>query len=245
MDGIACIRIADPEVKRILVSIFDADKNGEINEDEVDGITRIGRYNFSGNTLIKSFDEMNKFTNLVNIEIGSFMNCTSLESISFPDHLTSFGQQVCNACTSLKKVHLPNSLTHLGGGCFNNCSSLREITIPEGVTVLDSFANTALEEIKIPNATTSIKGFAGCIYLKKVDIGTGVTEFKQSAFQNCDALEVFIMRAVTPPSYAGWTLPDGFSGTIYVPDASVNAYKTASGWSGRASKIKPLSEYNG
>ena len=78
-----------------------------------------------------------------------------------------------------------------------------------------------------------------------MDIGTGVTEFKQSAFQNGDALEVFIMRAVTPPSYAGWTLPDGFSGTIYVPDASVNAYKTASGWSGRASKIKPLSEYNG
>lgn len=38
----------------------------------------------------------------------------------------------------------------------------------------------------------------------------------------------------------------GFDGnSVYVPDASVNAYKAASGWSDFAEKIHPISQYSG
>ena len=40
---------------------------------------------------------------------------------------------------------------------------------------------------------------------------------------------------------SGW---DG-TGYVYVPDASVNTYKSASGWSNIANYIYPISEYNG
>lgn len=43
-----------------------------------------------------------------------------------------------------------------------------------------------------------------------------------------------------------WFNISGFDGnSIYVPDASVNAYKAASGWSDFAGKIHPISEYSG
>ena len=43
-----------------------------------------------------------------------------------------------------------------------------------------------------------------------------------------------------------WFNISGFNGnSVYVPDASVNAYKAASGWSDFAEKIHPISDYSG
>lgn len=54
-----------------------------------------------------------------------------------------------------------------------------------------------------------------------------------------------IIRAITPPA-AMDSYKTAFKPTaIYVPDESVNAYKTHSYWSYYASKFKPLSEYTG
>lgn len=237
------VQFADTETKKICVNLFDNDGDGELKLTELLAVASIGRYNFSNNKTMRSFDELKLFTGLENIDAYAFSGCTALESISFPDHLTTLKTQICQGDTALKSVHLPASLTSLGGACFNNCSSLKHIDLPEGITALDDFANTGLEEINIPDSVESIKGFAGCVSLRKVDIGTGVTTFKQNAFNGCTALEIFIMRAPAVPAYAGWALPDGFAGTIYVPDTAVDAYKAANGWKNFASRIKPLSEY--
>ena len=61
---------------------------------------------------------------------------------------------------------------------------------------------------------------------------------------NSDAKDI-IIEAVTPPTIAGNNKPNLYGATIYVPDASVEAYKTAAGWSGFASIIKGISEYTG
>lgn len=237
------IQFADPEVKRICVSIWDKDGDGELSLSEAQAATTINRYSFSGNTEIQSFDELKLFTGLQNIDAYAFSKCTALRSISFPDHLTGLKSQVCQGNTSLETVHLPDSLTSLGGGCFSDCNALRNVTIPEGVISLNDFAATGLEEIVIPDSVTSIGGFRYCASLRKVDIGTGVTTFLQNAFNNCTALEVFIIRAGKVPSYAGWTLPDGWSGSFYVPDDLVEAYRAANGWKNFSTSYKPLSEY--
>lgn len=50
-----------------------------------------------------------------------------------------------------------------------------------------------------------------------------------------------VVEAATPPTASlNWS---SFSGTIYVPDSAVNAYKTA--WSSVSSYILPISEYQG
>lgn len=58
-------------------------------------------------------------------------------------------------------------------------------------------------------------------------------------------LEEIVIEATTPPTLATTSLPQTTRTkltSIYVPDASVEAYKAASGWSTFASKIKPISE---
>lgn len=65
-------------------------------------------------------------------------------------------------------------------------------------------------------------------------------------FNGCRTLETVFMPQDVPPPIA----TDTFQGcnalsAIYVPDGSVDAYKTATNWSGLADKIKPISEYTG
>jgi hypothetical protein len=62
-------------------------------------------------------------------------------------------------------------------------------------------------------------------------------------------MERLIIKATNPPTLGGGSfygstqgaVPPNFDG-IYVPDASVAAYKAASNWSVFASYIKPMSE---
>jgi hypothetical protein len=57
-------------------------------------------------------------------------------------------------------------------------------------------------------------------------------------------VQKLVIEATTPP-YAE-EVQSSFNGDgIYVPDESVNAYKSASDWSYRASLIHPISEYSG
>ena len=48
--------------------------------------------------------------------------------------------------------------------------------------------------------------------------------------------------AVTPPTCGSNAFSQSGSCNIYVPDDSVNAYKTANNWSTYESYIKPISE---
>ena len=74
-----------------------------------------------------------------------------------------------------------------------------------------------------------------------------ITQIGISAFYHCTALQTFIIEATTPPTLYGNAFGDtpiaSKTGTIYVPDASVDTYKATSGWSNYADIIKPLSEY--
>jgi hypothetical protein len=53
-----------------------------------------------------------------------------------------------------------------------------------------------------------------------------------------------VIEATTPPTLSS-SYASGLSATIYVPDESVDAYKSASGWLGNANQIHPISEYQG
>ena len=58
----------------------------------------------------------------------------------------------------------------------------------------------------------------------------------------CPLLETLIIRATIPPTTDYWTFRGSNIPNIYVPDSSVDAYKSSSGWSKWASYIKPISE---
>ena len=61
-------------------------------------------------------------------------------------------------------------------------------------------------------------------------------------FRNCTSLKELTLLPTTPPLMQSALQGCSSIESIYVPDASVDAYKTATNWSEFASKIKPLSE---
>jgi hypothetical protein len=101
-----------------------------------------------------------------------------------------------------------------------------------------------LVEVILPASTTHIGyySFENCTALKSVVIPASVRAIGMHAFRGCTALESVTVLAETPPEKGnaslGWFPATGF--TIYVPAASVAAYKAAEGWSYYAANIRAL-----
>ena len=71
-------------------------------------------------------------------------------------------------------------------------------------------------------------------------IPSGVTNMSYT-FNGCSSLREVTFLHTTPPKYNNTLTGCSKLETIYVPNSAVSAYKTATGWSQFASKIKPLS----
>ena len=154
----------------------------------------------------------------------AFYYLESLTSITIPDSVTSIGVSAFSNCTSLTSITIPNSVTSIGQNAFNNCTSLTSVTIPDSITSISdsTFYNCkGLTSITIPDSVTSING---------------------SAFAFCSNLTSATVEPETPPALVGGDIFYGVgkSLVIYVPAASVDAYKSAAIWSNHASKIQAI-----
>ena len=176
------------------------------------------------------------------VAMNAFSGFTSLSSVTISDNVTSLANQVFKDCISLTEVKLPSGINKILDSTFENCTSLKNIDIPTGVTMIGGFENcSALESITLPNALSEIYGeaFKGCTSLINISIPSGVTRIGDSAFANCQSLTSITVNATTPPEL-GSSAFNGSTCPIYVPSASVEAYKTSSWWSTYASRIQAI-----
>lgn len=212
---------------------------------EIDGVVQpsvVSSYTFS-----TTGEHTVKYTLTNPTELGdyAFTQCSGLTSVTIPDSVTSIGEGAFFHCTSLESVNIPTGVTSIGVGTFNDCQSLSSITIPSGVTsIVDSaFYNcTSLTSITIPNSVTSIdyNAFGGCESLESITIGNGVTSISYGAFGGCDNLQSFTIYATTPPELIEGCIEIPNDAPIYVPSASVDAYKAADGWSDFEDRIQAI-----
>ena len=169
----------------------------------------------------------------------AFQGCSSLTSIVLPDGITSIGNYAFQACQNLLSIDIPDGVTSIGSSTFSQCFKLTSIDIPDGVTSIGSstFSQCSqLSTITIPDGVTSIGGsaFNCCIQLTTINIPDGVTSIGANAFYGCNLLETVNFASSTPKvTYDGW----GNSPILYVPDAAVDAYKSA--WPSYVAKIVP------
>ena len=90
-----------------------------------------------------------------------------------------------------------------------------------------------------------MSAFYGCISLTSVTIPNSVTDIKYNAFTSCTALTSISILATTPPTLSSSVFDNTNNCPIYVPAASLNAYKTATNWSAYADRIQAIGEVVG
>ena len=173
----------------------------------------------------------------------AFQNCKSLNSITIPNSVTEIRDVAFNGCSSLASINIPDSVTSIGNSAFNTCKSLKSVTIGNGVTSIGelAFYNCySLTSITIPDSVTEIgySAFAYCDSLTSITIPDSVTWIGGYAFLSCKSLTSVYCKPTTPPKGGSSMFDYNASGrTIYVPTQSVEAYKSAAGWSNYASYI--------
>ena len=138
-------------------------------------------------------------------------------------------------------------LEFINSSSFEGCSSLKEITLPVLTKMGNgAFAGSGIERLIIPEGYQNIGSLVlqRCYNLRLVDFPSTVTSISAggSLFWAMKNQVTIICRALTPPTFGAWGY-DGDPQVIYVPDVSVDAYKSATGWSSQAAKIQPLSTY--
>lgn len=124
---------------------------------------------------------------------GVFENCSSLSSVTFNDELKYLGANSFYGCTSLTDIELPNSVVELGLAAFNGCTSLSSITLSSGITEIEEHTFegcTSLTDLEIPSSVTAIRGaaFNGCSSLSALTLNEGL-ESVASCISGCFALK--------------------------------------------------------
>ena len=196
------------------------------------GVTNIGRHalysckklaNINVNSLNTEYYSIdgnlyNKDKKLLQYAIGK-----TNSSFVIPDGVTGIGDDAFYNCTNLTNVMIPDSVTSIGKQAFYYCENLKSISIPNGVTSIGEEA------------------FRYCKRLNTIEISNSVTSIGKQAFYYCKNLKTVTLEATTPPTFGSNMFYDcSYLTTIYVPAESVEAYKTASGWSTYAAKIQAI-----
>ena len=142
--------------------ILDDIHDGELSYAEAAAVTELANV-FNVDPTITSFNELQYFTGLTEIDDHAFSGCYNLSAIT-----------------------LPSTVAMIGDYAFENCSSLQNIVIPPGVTTIGHYAfrYSGLTEADLPYsvATIGALAFGDCDNLVSVYIHASVTNINGNAF---------------------------------------------------------------
>ncbi|MGM9841799.1 MAG: leucine-rich repeat domain-containing protein [Candidatus Limisoma sp.] len=174
---------------------------------------------------------------ITSIGDSAFYGCSGLTSLTVPESVTELGVCAFQDCTGLTSMTIPDSITMIPNGTFWYCIGLTSVTIPDSVTLIDASAFafcSGLTSFTIPEAVTELRegAFMMCTGLTSITIPEAVNSIGNYAFGGCSSLMTFTSKNTTPPTL---TSVDTFKEMseecqLYVPESSIEAYKTALGW---------------
>ncbi len=220
-----------------------------------DGVTEIGGGAFMS---CKGLTSVIIPNSVKTIGDSAFSRCSTLTNITIGNNVTTIGDEAFSLCGRLKSVTIPDSVTTIGKIVFFGCPGLESIygkyasednrcLIVDG-NLIAFTRGAGLTEYTIPNGVKTIEK---CVFWKSnsltsITIPDSVTEIGSSVFEDCKSLTSVYCKATTPPTLdenvfkfydSSNNSYNNIDCTIYVPRASVDAYKADSGWKEYASQI--------
>lgn len=207
-----------------------------------DSLTSVGTYAFAGCLLLTSIN----LPNVNDLSKYSFAYCKALTNVDFPN-VVNVNSYLFENCENLVSVNMPKC-RYIAAYMYNHCYKLETIIGTELATTVSSYAFAhcyALKSINLPNIT-DIQSFAFmyCKALQYLELPK-LEAIGKNTFYNCTSLQYIkigtqdsteVATASSSPNIPSQT-------KVYVPDALVDSYKTATNWSNYASQIYPLSEF--
>lgn len=184
--------------------------------------------------------DLNIPKNVKKIKNSAFDNCYGLNGrLILPEGLEYIGDCAFSNCRFRAPLILPPTLKSIGSVAFGNNMFSGELKLPSSLQELGSSAFAYCSRIsgtlEIPDNITAIKEqtFNYCSSIEKIVLPSKIDVIKSGAFQDCFGLGSIVCNAVNPP-YVESGAFDGVSKSnvvVEVPEASLAAYRTASGWS--------------
>ena len=203
-----------------------------------EGLSEIEESVFSGCSNFSG--DLNIPKNVKKIEYGAFSSCSGLNGrLTLPDGLEYIGSWAFSSCRFRGPLILPSTLKSIGSGAFRSNMFSGELKLPSSLQELGTsvFADCSRISgtLEIPDNITAIKEltFDGCSSIEKLVLHSKMDVIKSGAFGNCFGLGSIVCNAVNPP-YVESSAFNGVSKSnvvVEVPEASLAAYRTASGWS--------------
>ena len=242
----------------------------EIEDLNLPNLETLGQNAFYG-VKIKKISDLGKLTALptASTSTQNFGDKNTLEEVVLPETVTSIPANSFYGYTLLKKCLLPINTNTIGNYCLYNCLSLETVNLNDlgllnniGINAFENalipvdlklnsvqtigeraFRNSGVLSVELNSITTiSRDAFASCVSLERAILGVNCGSIGNGVFYKCNSLLAVVVKNITPPTLGSNVFGNTNNCSIYVPDASVEAYKTATNWSSFASRIKGISE---
>lgn len=157
--------------------------------------------------------------------IGNYW-CNIITGIYCPFEITTIADSFFRSMSALRFLAFPNArLTQINQHLIRNASNLRTVDLGEKQGTITTISQYA---------------FYGTRGRVSITVPESVTSIEQYAFGANYAVLEYHFKRTTPPTLANtnvfYSIPSDC--IIYVPQGSLNAYKTATNWSSYASKMQ-------
>ncbi len=200
----------------ILAQIISREASGDVS---TDAIKKVGYYGMSGTKITSAV-----LNNITAVGENGFREVKTLTKL-VANQCTIFDSYSFYECTNLATIEA-NSLVEIKTGAFQKCTSLTKLKLPSCKYIRrDAFGYS---KSSAASSMTTLDVLGGSI---------------ECDLSYCVNLRNLVLRDAINVS----KITSGFGlsaeASVYVPDALVEQYKTATNWSSYASQIKPLSTY--
>ncbi|MBO4603054.1 MAG: leucine-rich repeat domain-containing protein [Salinivirgaceae bacterium] len=170
-----------------------------------------------------------------------YINGEQAVNLVIPETVESIGNYAFCNCASLASLIISDFVKNIGNYAFKGCSRLASVSIPNSVITIGQYAFGGCYGLKSLSYNSNAIGahFNKICTLESIFIGDSIKSISGSEFDGCDNLVNVISMAAVPPTLNGD--PYTYADTIWVPAASVEAYKAAPVW--KRKEIVPIDYY--